>query len=186
MVKFEIGEILLSCETKPDLFSPKGLDAGTRMLLESIVKIIPSYNTAIDWGCGWGAIGLTLAGLQPQSRVTAIDSDIAAVAVASTNAENNRLHNLKVVASHGFDQLEPDQKFDLIASHPPTHRGREVVEQMIAHSYERLETEGSIVVVVEARLKPWVARSMKASFGQCKIVKRGPKHVVLAATRVVQ
>jgi len=186
MVKFEVADAVISCETKPDLFSPKGLDAGTRMLLESIVKIIPSFTTALDWGCGWGAIGLALAELQPQSRVTAIDSDIAAVAIATTNAENNRLHNLKVVASHGFDQLEPDQKFDLIASHPPTHRGREVVEQMIAQSHDRLETEGSLVVVVEARLKPWVARSIKASFGECKIVKRGPKHVVLSATRVVQ
>ena len=112
MVKFEIDGAVLTCETKPDLFSPKNLDTGTRMLLESVIKLSGSYTNVLDWGCGWGAIGLTLAELQPESRVTAVDSDIAAVSTATANAENNRIHNLKVVASHGFDQLDQDQKFD--------------------------------------------------------------------------
>lgn len=186
MVKFEIADTVIGCETKPDLFSPKGLDSGTRLLLESTLKAVPNTTAILDWGCGWGAIGITLATLYPNARVTALDSDIAAVATATANAQNNKLLNLAVVASHGFDQLPADQQFDLIVSNPPTHRGREVVEQMVEQSYERLLTEGSLVVVVEARLKPWVARIMKTTFGECKILKRGPKHVVLAATKVVQ
>ena len=186
MVKFEIDGAVLTCETKPDLFSPKNLDTGTRMLLESVIKLSGSYTNVLDWGCGWGAIGLTLAELQPESRVTAVDSDIAAVSTATANAENNRIHNLKVVASHGFDQLDQDQKFDIIVSNPPTHRGREVLEQMVVESYQHLTASGRLVVVVEARLKPWVARAIKSSFGDYKILKRGPKHVVLTGRKVLQ
>jgi 16S rRNA (guanine1207-N2)-methyltransferase len=118
--------------------------------------------------------------------VTAVDSDIAAVSTATANAENNRIHNLKVVASHGFDQLDQDQKFDIIVSNPPTHRGRDVLEQMVVESYQHLTASGRLVVVVEARLKPWVARSIKSSFGDYKILKRGPKHVVLTGIKVLQ
>jgi len=186
MVKFEVAGAVLNCETKPDLFSPKSLDTGSRMLIEAVIKISESYDEVLDWGCGWGPIGLTLAELRPESRVTAVDSDIAAVSCATSNAENNRVHNLKVIASHGFEQLSPNQKFDVIVSNPPTHRGREVLEQMVLESWQHLENNGRLAMVVEARLKPWVARAIKASFGDYKILKRGPKHVVLTGIKVLQ
>jgi 16S rRNA (guanine1207-N2)-methyltransferase len=185
MVKFEVAEVILNCETKPDLFSPKGLDTGTRLLIETIHRH-PEYitgNEILDWGCGWGAIGLTLAKLNLTAHVTALDSDIAAVSTTKKNAEVNNIQNITVLASHGFDEIAGEQ-FDVIASNPPTHRGREVVDTMIAQSFERLNDGGSLVIVVEARLKPWVARQMKQVFGNHKIVKRGPKHVVLHSTKL--
>ena len=184
MVTFEIADIVLHCETKPDLFSPKGLDTGSRLLLEYIVRH-PEYITGsqiLDWGCGWGAIGLTLAKLNPSMQITAIDSDIAAVSTTNKNAQTNRLKNVDVIASHGFDEIHKI-KFDLIVSNPPTHRGREVVDNMIANSIEQLNSNGRLVIVVEARLKPWVARQIKSVFGDYKIAKRGPKHVVLIGTK---
>jgi len=38
-------------------------------------------------------------------------------------------------------------------------------------------------LVVEARIKPWVARQLKEVFGNYKIVKRSPKHVVVMAQK---
>lgn len=177
MVEFEVKGIKLQAETKPDLFSPKGLDQGTKLLLESITR--QTYQTVLDWGCGWGAIALISAKHQPAARITALDSDIAAVSMTTHNATLNGLTNIEVIASHGFDKIDANLRFDLILSNPPTHRGREIVESMIRQSANRLASGGKLMVVVEARISPWLKRTMNEVFGNYKIVTRGPKNVVL-------
>jgi len=181
MKKFKVSRVSIEFGTSPDLFSPKGLDMGTELLLSCIGKF--NYSTALDWGCGWGAIAMWLAKNNPNSKITAIDSDIAAIRQTNDNCKLNELHNVGVMASHGYSDVPESFKFDLIASNPPTHRGREVVDNMIAESLARLNGGGAIVLVVEARIKPWVARQLKAVFGNYKIVKRSPKHVVVMAQK---
>lgn len=177
MVDFTIDDIAIEAKTEPDLFSPKALDSGTRLLIEQAVKV--EAQTILDWGCGWGAISLYMAKSRPQSRVIALDSDIAAISTTRANAEHNSVRNLEVIASHGFSEAPADLKYDLILSHPPTHRGRQVVDQMVADSLERLNDDGQLLVVSEARIKPWLARTIKNVFGDYKILKRNPKYVVL-------
>jgi 16S rRNA (guanine1207-N2)-methyltransferase len=180
-ISYEVADTLVVADTQPDLFSPKGLDMGSQLLLETVAKL--KYMKVLDWGCGWGAIALWIAKHSPHVKVTALDSDIAAVAATQVNAKAEKLTNLEVVASHGYAQLEDGMKYHLICSNPPTHRGREVVETMIAESYDRLEDEGRLLLVVEARIKPWVAREMTKVFGNYKILKRGPKNVVLLSIK---
>lgn len=172
---------VLTCDTKADLFSPKGLDQGTALLLHELAH--QDYATALDWGCGWGAIALYLAAKQPQALVWAIDANVGAVKTARANAERNNLNNMTVLASDSFSELDPAVTFDLIAANPPTHQGRSVVDDMIADSLARLNDDGTIMIVVEARLKPWVARDLQVTFGNHKILRRGPKNVVLCAVK---
>ena len=186
MVETSINSVDLRFETLADLFSPKKLDNGSRSLIEAVEDVKPDYRSALDWGCGWGAIGIYLAKSQPSSSVVAIDSDVAATKTTEANAKLNQTDNLSVVLSHGFDEVDNNIKFDLIASNPPTHRGREVVENMIAHSFDRLENNGVLLIVVEARLKPWIAKQLNKIFGDYKIVSRSNKHVVLMATKIPQ
>lgn len=179
MKHFKVAGIELDFETSPDLFSPKALDMGSELLLSTLPKF--QYSTALDWGCGWGAIAMWLAKNNPQAKIIAIDSDIAAVKAASQNSAHNNLHNISVLASHSYSDVPKNHRFDLVLSNPPTHRGREVVEDMIQASHGRLNPGGSLLMVVESRIKPWVARQMKTVFGDYKIVKRSPKHVVVMA-----
>ena len=176
-------DVTLECETKADLFSPKGLDQGTALLLRELAK--QDYETALDWGCGWGAIGLFLAAQKQKSRVWAVDANVGAAKTARDNAERNNLANLTVLASDSFTELGAKLRFDLIAANPPTHQGRTVVDTMIADSFDRLNDEGRLLIVVEARLKPWVARDLQTTFGNHKILRRGPKNVVLMAIKQV-
>lgn len=186
MVVANIDGVKLKFETLPDLFSPKKLDNGTKSLLEAIKEIKPDYQNALDWGCGWGAIGVYLAKSHPNAHVVAIDSDIAAIKTTQANSDINSTNNLDVVLSHGFGEVDKNLKFDLIASNPPTHRGREVVEDMIAQSFDRLQNDGVILIVVEARLKPWISKQLNKVFGEHKIVSRSNKHVVLSSAKVSQ
>lgn len=179
MQSFKVKSISVNFETRPDLFSPKRLDMGTELLISCLPKF--EYNTALDWGCGWGALGIWLAKNNPKAKVVALDSDIGAVKTTQQNALTNGINNLQVFASHSYEEVPKSYKFDLIASNPPTHRGREVVENMIVESKERLVGGGVILLVVEARIKPWVARQLKITFGDYRIVKRSRKHVVVMA-----
>ena len=181
MAKFKVALVEINFETKPDLFSPKAIDRGTELLLSTLPKY--NYTTALDWGCGWGAIALWLAKHNPSSKISAVDSDIAAVKAAQQNAKLNNLYNIHISASHGFEEIPSGHKFDLICSNPPTHRGREVVDNMIKESFDYLPKGGTLLVVIESRIKPWVSRQMKEVFGNAKIVKRAPKNVVLMATK---
>jgi len=179
MVAFSVDGTTVAYVTRPDLFSPKGLDKGSQALLETVAK--QSYESALDWGCGWGSLGLWLASRNPKAQVIALDSDMSAIKATRLNVGHNGLKNLTVTASTGYDDIDEDSRFDLIVSNPPTHRGREVVETMIADSRARLTPGGILVIVVEARLKPWVQRSLDAQFGSCEVIRRTNKHVVLSA-----
>jgi len=181
MRNFRVASVEINFDTKPDLFSPKGLDMGTELLLSTFPKY--NYSTALDWGCGWGPVSLWLAKHNPDSKITAVDSDIAAIKMTQENAKLNNLYNIHVTASHGFDEIPESHKFDLICSNPPTHRGREVVDNMIKQSFDYLNEGGVLLLVVESRIKPWVSRQMKEVFGHAKIVKRAPKNVVVMATK---
>ena len=144
LVDVEILDIKLTFETLPDLFSPKNIDPGTKLLLNEIFKSDIDYTNVLDWGCGWGVLGIVLAAKNPKAKVTAIDSDIAAIKISQSNKELSKLTNIDIIASYGFDSIPKDKKFDLIASHPPTHRGRQVVEDMIKDSFLHLNKDGSL------------------------------------------
>lgn len=183
-MNFEINDIKLNFETQSDLFSPKGLDRGTALLLKDLTKL--QYDSLLDWGCGWGAIALFAAQLRPAANITALDSDIAAVKMTRQNVKQNNLKNIEVLASHSFEELPASQSFDVICSNPPTHRGREVVDAMVEQSLARLNPGGHLLLVVETRISPWLKRQLKAVFGDYKILSRGPKNVVLLARKPIK
>jgi len=183
MVEVKVKDKTLQFSTEPSLFSPKGLDQGTALLLSQLWRF--NYETALDWGCGWGALGVSLAANNPMAKVWALDAHIGAVKATKQNAEHNKVANLTVLASDSFAELAKSLKFDLIVANPPTHMGREVVDNMITESFEHLNADGTLAIVVEARLKPWVARNMQNTFGSHKILSRGPKNVVIVAQKKV-
>ncbi|MEI7838461.1 MAG: methyltransferase [bacterium] len=183
LIEIEVKNHKLVFGTLPDLFSPKNIDVGSKLLIDEIIKSDIVYKNALDWGCGWGYMAIFLAFSNPKSFVTAIDSDIAAVKISQDNKTLNHLKNLEIIPSYGYDGLGKNITYDLIVSHPPTHRGRQIVEDMISESYNHLDKGGSLYLVVEARLKSWVARSLKQNFAEYKLVKRTSKHVVLRAKK---
>ena len=56
--------------TAGGIFSPDGIDKGTRVLLAE-APASPSGGTFLDLGCGWGPLALTLAMASPQATVAA-------------------------------------------------------------------------------------------------------------------
>ena len=86
------------------LFSGRSLDEGTALLLRELEALEPTPRV-LDLGCGYGAIGLTLAARWPASRIDMVDTDIRAVEASAENIERNRLDNATVMLSDGIRQL---------------------------------------------------------------------------------
>lgn len=91
----------------------------TELLVDLALQRIPA-NTALrvlDLGTGSGAIAVALAHARPQARVSAVDLDDAALAVARANASR---HGVRVRFLRGdwFSALS-GETFDVIVSNPP-------------------------------------------------------------------
>lgn len=74
----------------------------------------------LDVCTGSGCIGLLAAHVWPESRVTLVDVDPAAITLARRNITLHGLSDrVKVLQSDLFEQLPASQRFDLVLSNPP-------------------------------------------------------------------
>ena len=63
------------------VFSGDRIDPGTRLLLLEAPPPSPSTANALDLGCGYGPVAVTLARRAPQAAVWAVDVNERAVAL---------------------------------------------------------------------------------------------------------
>ncbi len=108
----------LDLRITPDVLIPR---ADTELLVECALAVLPSdaLIRVADLGTGSGAIALAIASERPLADIVAVDSSIAALAVAQSNAQTLGLSS-RVHCVHG-DWFAPlgDQRFDAIVSNPP-------------------------------------------------------------------
>ena len=176
----ELRGASLTFSTTWGLFSPKGIDAGTHLLIEQLE--IQEGDTCLDLGCGYGAIGVALAKCVETATVYMVDKDFMAVDYARTNVEQNRLKNCHVLLSNGFSHL-PDIQFDLIVSNLPANVGKELLLIFLADAKHYLKPNGRLYVVTISGLREFIKRNFKAVFGNYRKVKQRRTHTVAMAIR---
>jgi len=147
-VEVDLGGRLMTCSTLPGVFSSRGLDRGTAILLQALPTPAP-HSTCLDLGCGWGPIALALASREPTAMVWATDVNERARQLAADNARRNGLTNVRVVDPAS---LPTTLQFDLVASNPPARIGRVAMIQMILDATSRLTREGNAWLVVSKHL----------------------------------
>ena len=176
----ELRGVSLAFSATWGLFSPKGIDAGTHLLIEHLD--IQEGGTCLDLGCGYGAIGITLAKSVETSTVYMVDKDFVAVDYARKNVEQNRLQNCHVLLSNGFSHL-PDIQFDLIVSNLPANVGKELLQIFLADTKHYLKPNGRLYVVTISGLREFIKRNFMTVFGNYRKVKQRNTHTVAMATR---
>ncbi|SDX87734.1 Methyltransferase small domain-containing protein [Allochromatium warmingii] len=174
------GRTLNFCSTW-GLFSPRDIDDGTRLLLDHL-DIAPT-DDCLDLGCGYGPIGLTLAALAPQGRTLLVDKDFVAVEYANRNAQRNRLTNAEAQLSNGFDQIDRERRFDLIASNVPAKVGKELLALLLHDAHARLRPGGRLYLVTINGLRQYMKRNLTDVFGNYDKLKQGAHYTVALAKR---
>ncbi len=174
----EIRGERLTFHTTWGLFSPKGIDEGSRLLLENLE--LRQDDHTLDLGCGYGPLGLTLARLAPEGVSVLIDKDFVAVEYSRKNAAINRIGNTDIILSNGFNQLET-RHFDLIVSNLPAKTGKELYYLYFYDALVRLNPGGRIYVVTISGLRKFIRKAFEEVFGNYTKVKQGKTHTVSMA-----
>ena len=170
----------LSFYTGSSVFSPKKVDNGTRLLAEKM--IIPSKSKVLDLGCGYGVIGVVAKKICPNCQVYLSDINERAIMLSSMNS---KLNKLKLIVRPGY-LFEPwkDMKFNVILLNPPMSAGKEICFKMIEGSYEHLEENGSLQVVVKYRKGGKIIQNeMEEVFGNVETIARKGGYRILMSRK---
>ena len=169
----------LRLETQAGVFAHKGLDPGTRLLIDSM-RVSPTARV-LDLGCGAGAIGIVAARLAARGSVVLVDSDIRATRLAERNLALNGVTNAEVLLGDGTHDLPRRSRFDVVASNPPTHSGREVLDDMVEGAFAVLKPRGQLYMVVNRLMS--LRKEVREVFGNVEIAARSKGYVVVRAIK---
>ena len=180
IVHSNMRDIPLTLHTTWGIFSPRGVDEGTELLLKYIE--VNDTDNCLDLGCGYGPIGLTLAKLAPAGHTTLVDRDFIAVEYANKNIQLNNISNAEALLSNGFAALR-DREFDLVVSNIPAKVGNEMLSLFLHDAFHQLRPGGRIYIVTINGLRDYMKRNFKDVFGNYKKCKQGKNYTVAMACR---
>jgi 16S rRNA (guanine1207-N2)-methyltransferase len=155
-----LPDLHIELATDSGVFSPRRLDAGTRMLLD-LAPCPPARGDLLDLGSGYGPLALTMAARSPSARVWAVDVNARALALTEANAERAGLANVR--CARPDDEALP-ATFDLIWSNPPIRIGKEALHSLLSGWLGRLAPGAAAYLVAQRNLgadslHQWLAKS---------------------------
>jgi 16S rRNA (guanine1207-N2)-methyltransferase len=172
IIRFEDGGRGYRFRTAPGVFSRGGVDRGTRLLLEAVPSAAEA-RTILDLGCGYGPLGIVLAGRAPRAHVTLVDVNPRAAALAAANIRDNAVPNAEARTGDGCAPVG-EARFDLILLNPPIRAGRAVVLRLMREAHAHLASEGRFYLVARtSQGARTLARLMGEIFGRVREVERG-------------
>lgn len=141
----------LEFRTCSGLFSKDGLDSRSKFMIENV--IVQPKQKILDFGCGWGVVGISLLKKYQDTHVTFLDINKRAIELTKKNIE---LHHLtdrsKVIESDGLDKSNLE-KYDNIILNPPLKTGHRECERLFSQADNHLTSGGSFQIVYNAKVE---------------------------------
>ena len=156
--------------TDAGVFSRSRIDFGSLLLIENMR--LRRDARVLDVGCGYGPIGLAAARLAVDGKVTMIDVNERAVALARRNAEKNGIRNVEIRQSDVYSAVQ-GETFDVILTNPPIRAGKEIVHRIFTEGHERLADGGEMWVVIQKKQgAPSALKKLKEVYREVEEVDR--------------
>lgn len=141
ITKAEIGNIIFTFITDNNVFSKRGLDFGTRTLLESLNDI---FGDVLDFGCGYGPIGIYIKKTY-NANVDMIDINKRAINLSLKNSKLNKV-SVNIFESNIYENI--NKKYDYIITNPPIRVGKKILYEILIKAKDYLKENGHLIFVI--------------------------------------
>lgn len=143
IINIKIKGIDLKFTVDNGVFSKKGLDFGTRTLLESIdMNLIE--GDILDFGCGYGPVGIYIA-KKTNQKVDMVDINERALNLSKKNAKLNNA-SVNIFKTDIYSNI--DKKYDYIITNPPIRVGKKILYEILFQSLNHLKENGKLFLVI--------------------------------------
>jgi len=167
--------------TGSGVFSKRRVDAGTRLLIESM--LLPESGCVLDVGCGYGAIGIAAAIFNPRLYVILVDVNARATWLTRLNIEKNLVKNAEVRRGCLYAPVE-QLRFECVLSNPPVSAGLETVRTLIVEAPKHLSSKGVFQMVVKSKIaSKRLCTILEKAFGNVEVLARESGYRVLVSRR---
>ena len=173
-VKSELRKISVNINNKKfsfnvdnGVFSKKGLDFGSRILIETLL-LEKLSGKGLDVGCGYGPIGIVLSSFF-NLEIDMVDVNKRAVHLSEINIKENRVMCRSFI-SNIYECI--NEKYNFIVTNPPIRAGKKIVYDILFGAKEHLLPGGVLYFVVN---KDQGAKSMVRDLekmGNVKVLKK--------------
>ena len=179
-ISYSVTEMNFFFLTSSSVFSRTRVDLGTDLLIRECRVENPKL---LDFGCGYGAIGVVLSRLYPQAKITMCDVNERALLLAKKNLLINDA-KARLVKSNLFERLP--EKFDSILTNPPHMAGKKLIFKMIEQSYGHLNKGGSLqLVAMNKKGGKDLAHRMHEVFGNVQVIGRQSGYKLYYSTKLL-
>ncbi|UCZ53360.1 methyltransferase [Bacillus shivajii] len=145
-----INEVTFQYIVDRGIFSKKGIDFGSKLLIETFEETLDVAGPIADVGCGWGPIGIAIAKRYENRKVHMFDINERAISLSIENAKVNGVGNV-VVEQNNLLENQPDEFYSAIVSNPPIRAGKEVIFKLYEQAVEALKLNGELWLVIQKK-----------------------------------
>ncbi len=168
--------------TDRGVFARAAVDAGTRLLIETMV--IRPTDDVLDLGCGYGPVGMVAATLAHQGHIVLVDINERAIDLARENIRRYGLANAEVLQGDGCAPVG-NRQFDAVLTNPPIRAGKATVRRFVREAWAHLRSGGRFLFVARTgQGAKSLARDVAAVFGEVRELDRAGGYRVYEAIRV--
>lgn len=181
VLSFRFLSVYYQFESDSGVFSKDGLDTGTRILLETLVKQGLS-GKVLDYGCGIGPIGIILKKEFEDLEVEGFDINQRAVDLAIANAKLNAVD----VNFYQSNQIQQDHYYDHIILNPPIRSGKQNIYAMFKDSFEHLNEGGRFWIVIRKSHGALSAiKELESYFTNVRIIHKDKGFFVIESSKTI-
>ncbi|WP_044641871.1 class I SAM-dependent methyltransferase [Risungbinella massiliensis] len=161
------------------VFSKKGIDQGSRILIESLD--IEDQSDVLDLGCGYGPIGISVAKIFSTSNVTMVDINQRAIELAKENAALNRVtERVTIFPSDGFQEVTG--LYHHIITNPPIRIGKKQIYDFFEKARDYMNPNGKLWIVIRKQQGASSAvRKLEEVYDKVEVVTKDKGYWILVA-----
>jgi 16S rRNA (guanine1207-N2)-methyltransferase len=179
---FTLRNKVFRFKTDNGVFSKGEVDFGSRLLIEAF-QIPNVEGPVLDVGCGYGPIGLSIASVFSDRLIHMVDVNERAIELAKGNAEQNRIHNVKIYESDRLLNVN-EAMFAAILTNPPIRAGKKTVHDIFEQSYQHLAEEGELWVVIQKKQgAPSAIEKLKTLFTTVETIDKAKGYFIIKAKK---